>query len=67
MGPLGRAGQPPFPSVAGERGGGSGRSIGRAQCALGNPRGNPTGRQGKAKVKLMMIVQIMMNMYMETT
>ena len=33
---------------------------------MGNPRGNPTGRQGKAKVKLMMIVQIMMNMYIET-
>ena len=34
--------------------------------SVGNPRGNPTGRQGKAKVKLMMIVQIMINMYMET-
>ena len=33
---------------------------------MGNPRGNPTGRQGKAKVKLMMIVQMNLNMYRET-
>ena len=32
-----------------------------------NPRGHQAGRMGKAKVKMMMIVQIIMNMYMETT
>ena len=35
-------------------------------CTLGNPRGNPVGRKGKAKVMLMMMVPMMMNMYRET-
>ena len=35
---------------------------------MGNPRGNPAGRKGKAKVMLMMMMMmIMLNMYKETT
>ena len=33
---------------------------------MGNPRGNPAGRKGKAKVMLMMMVPIIMNKYRET-
>ena len=33
---------------------------------MGNPRGNPAGRKGKAKVMMLMIM-VMMSMYMETT
>ena len=32
-----------------------------------NPRGHQVGRMGKAVVMMMMIMQIIMNMYMETT
>ena len=33
---------------------------------MGNPRGNPAGRKGKAKAMMLMIM-VMMSMYMETT